>query len=225
LVVNLLAIETSSEIGTVVLASDGSIVEKRIETPRDQTARILPLVDDLLAASGLALRDLDGIAFGRGPGSFTGLRVAAAVSQGLALAVKIPVLPVSSLAATAQGAWRTDGETHALVCADARMGEVYWGAFEIRQDIAQPLNAETLSKPDAVCWDGNGNWIGLGSGFGAYEDVLVEAAGTVRRIAPSARPFARDLLPRAIYDLHNGGGVCPTEATPVYLRDNSAWEK
>jgi tRNA threonylcarbamoyladenosine biosynthesis protein TsaB len=119
--VNLLAIETSSEIGTVALASNGSILERRIETPRAQTERILPLVDELLSASGLVLRDLNAIAFGRGPGSFTGLRVAAAVSQGLALAVKIPVLPVSSLAAMAQGVWRTDGEINALVCADARM--------------------------------------------------------------------------------------------------------
>jgi tRNA threonylcarbamoyladenosine biosynthesis protein TsaB len=223
--VNLLAIETSSEIGTVALASNGSILERRIETPRAQTERILPLVDELLSASGLVLRDLNAIAFGRGPGSFTGLRVAAAVSQGLALAVKIPVLPVSSLAAMAQGVWRTDGEINALVCADARMGEVYWGAFEIRQDLAEPLNAERLSKPDAVRWEGKENWVGLGSGFGAYEDVLTEVAGTARRITPSVRPFARDLLPRATYDLRNGGGVRPTEATPVYLRDNSAWEK
>jgi tRNA threonylcarbamoyladenosine biosynthesis protein TsaB len=223
--VNLLAIETSSEIGTVALASDGSIVEQRIEIPRAQTERILPIVDDLLSTSGLSLSDLDGITFGQGPGSFTGLRVAAAVSQGLALASTIPLLPVSSLAAMAQGVWRTDGETKVLVCADARMGEVYWGAYEIREDIVEPLSAERLSKPDRVRWEGEDDWIAVGSGFCAYAEILSGATDMARQIAASVRPFARDLLPRAIFDLRNGGGVPPTEATPVYLRDSSAWEK
>ncbi len=128
----ILAIETSSDVGTVALLAEGAVEEQRIATPREQTERILPLVGDLLSAAGLTLEDLDGIAFGRGPGSFTGLRIAAAVSQGFGLAANLPLLPVSSLAAMAQGVWRTQSQACSLVCIDARMGEVFWGAYEVR---------------------------------------------------------------------------------------------
>ena len=141
----LLAIETSSDVGTVALLAEETVEQQRIATPREQTERILPMIGELLATAGLPLEDLDGIAFGRGPGSFTGLRVAAAVAQGLGLAVNLPLLPVSSLAAMAQGLWRTEGQERSLVCIDARMGEVYWGVFEVREGLAELLGAEHLS--------------------------------------------------------------------------------
>ena len=146
----LLAIETSSDVGTVALLVDESLEQQRIATPREQTERILPMIDELLATAGVPLEELDGIAFGRGPGSFTGLRVAAAVAQGLGLAVNLPLLPVSSLAAMAQGRWRTEGQERSLVCIDARMGEVFWGAFEVHDGLAELLGTERLSEPGAV---------------------------------------------------------------------------
>ena len=132
----LLAFETSSREGSVALLVDGAVQQEFVTTPREQTAQLLPLAARLLADTGLALRDLDGIAFGKGPGSFTGLRIAAAAAQGLGMATGLPLLPVSSLAATAQGMWRIHGSSQTLVCVDARMGEVYWAAFGVGGGLA-----------------------------------------------------------------------------------------
>ena len=156
----LLAIETSSDVGSVALLVGENLAQQHIATPREQTERILPIIGELLATAGVSLKDLDGIAFGRGPGSFTGLRVAAAVAQGLGLAVDVPLLPVSSLAAMAQGRWRTDRQKRSLVCIDARMGEVFWGAYEIREGMAELLGVEHLSAPGAVAWTDTGSWGG-----------------------------------------------------------------
>ena len=151
----LLAFETSSRTGSVALHVDGTVRQESIATPREQTEQLLPLTAGLLNGAGLALRDLDAIAFGRGPGSFTGLRIAAAVAQGLGLATGLPLLPVSSLAAAAQGLWRTHGSSNTLVCADARMGEVYWAAFDVHGDAlagvaAQASGIFAQACPEAV---------------------------------------------------------------------------
>ena len=167
------------------------------------------MIDDLLATAGVPLEDLDGIAFGRGPGSFTGLRVAAAVAQGLGLAVNLPLLPVSSLAAMAQGLWRTEGQERSLVCIDARMGEVFWGAFEVHEGLAELLGAEHLSEPDAVAWTGAGIWGALGSGFDVYAKLLSPIVAAAR----------------SLQDLRGGRTRPAEEATPVYLRDETAWQK
>ena len=146
----LLAFETSSRKGSVALHVDGDVGQERIATPREQTEQLLPLATGLLDEAGLALRDLDAITFGRGPGSFTGLRIAAAVAQGLGLATGLPLLPVSSLAATAQGLWRSHGSRNTLVCVDARMGEAYWGWYEVRNGLARIVGAERITAPEEV---------------------------------------------------------------------------
>ena len=146
----LLAFETSSREGSVALYVDGAVRQAPIATPRQQTEELLPLTAKLLNGAGLSLRDLDAIAFGRGPGSFTGLRIAAAAAQGLGMATGLPLLPVSSLAATAQGLWRTHGSSNTLVCVDARMGEVYWAAFEIRDGLARVVDTEQVTSPEEV---------------------------------------------------------------------------
>ena len=146
----LLAFETSSREGSVALYVDGGVRQALIATPREQTAQLLPLSAKLLDSAGLSLRELDAIAFGRGPGSFTGLRIAAAAAQGLAMATGLPLLPVSSLAATAQGIWRIHDSSHTLVCVDARMGEVYWAAFEMRDGLACVVGAEHMTSPEKV---------------------------------------------------------------------------
>ena len=219
----LLAIETSSDVGTVALLVAEAVEEQRIETPREQTERILPIVGDLLSAAGLTLEDLDGIAFGQGPGSFTGLRIAAAVAQGLGLAANLPLLPVSSLAAMAQGVWRTQGQARSLVCIDARMGEVFWGAYEIHDDLVEPLGEERLSGPEAVGWTGAGTWGAIGSGFEVFAAELESVVAAARVVETAFKPSATDLLPRAAADFHAGRIQSVNEATPVYLRDETAW--
>ena len=221
----LLAIETSSDVGTVALLVEETLEQQSIATPREQTERILPMIDELLATAGLPLEDLDGIAFGRGPGSFTGLRVAAAVAQGLGLAVNLPLLPVSSLAAMAQGLWRTEGQERSLVCIDARMGEVFWGAFEVHDGLAELLGTERLSEPGAVAWTAAGTWGGVGSGFDVYAKLLAPVVAAARSVEPAFQPSATDLLPQALADLRGGRTRPAEEATPVYLRDETAWQK
>lgn len=221
----LLAIETSSDIGSVALQLGESIKEQRIATPREQTERVLPIVSDLLSSAGLVLADLDGIAFGRGPGSFTGLRVAAAVAQGFGLAANLPLLPVSSLAAMAQGIWRTQGQERSLVCIDARMGEVFWGAYEIRGDLAELKREEHLSAPGAVGWTGTGSWGAVGSGFEAYAEMLAGVIEQAASVRVQWYPTAADLLPLARARLSSGNSVTPLEAAPVYLRDETAWRR
>ena len=220
----LLAFETSSREGSVALHVDGTVRQALIATPRKQTEQLLPLTAKLLDSGDLSLRELDAIAFGRGPGSFTGLRIAAAAAQGLGMATGLPLLPVSSLAATAQGMWRTHGSTNTLVCVDARMGEVYWAAFEMRDGLACVAGAEHMTSPEEVSVAGSVSWCAAGSGFEVYGDELAGLMAQADGIFPQARPQAIDLFPLAQADLAGGKGRAPEEANPVYLRSASAWK-
>lgn len=219
----ILAFETSSREGSVALSMAGESRQASIARPREQTERLLPLAAGLLADAGIRLCDLDAIAFGRGPGSFTGLRIAAAIAQGLGMATGLPLLPVSSLAATAQGLWRTHGSSDTLVCVDARMGEVYWAAFTMRSGRARIVDTERLAAPDAVSSAGLTAWSAAGSGFDACRDRLAALAASAAAVFPEARPQAVDLIPLAGDDLAAGRGCLPEEAHPAYLRSESAW--
>ena len=220
----LLAFETSSGEGSVAIAIDGDVSQATIPTARQQTAQLLPLGAGLLADAGLQLADLDGIAFGRGPGSFTGLRIAAAAAQGLGLATGLPLLPVSSLAATAQGLWRTHGSSNTLVCVDARMGEVYWAAFEVRAGLARVVGTEQLTVPEAVADAGMASWSAAGNGFDVYKGELAGLTAKARSVFTHACPRAVDLFPLAAADLVAGRGRLPEDANPAYLRAESAWK-
>jgi tRNA threonylcarbamoyladenosine biosynthesis protein TsaB len=221
----LLALETSSEIGSVALASGAQVIERTIPTPREQTQLVLPHIDALLADAGVRLRDLDGITFGRGPGSFTGLRVAAAVAQGLAVAADLALLPVSSLAALAQCGWRCAGLERTLVGVDAHMGEMYWAAFNVRDGVAELADAERLSAPRDVRPFHGEPWAAIGNAFARYRDVLAGVLAGALVCEPELVPAARDLLPFARRDLAAGRAVTAAEALPVYLRDESAWRR
>lgn len=222
----LLALETSGDVGSVALLVDGAVRERAITSPREQTATVLPFVKDLLGDAGLELEDLDAIAFGRGPGSFTGLRVATAVAHGFGLAVGLPLLPVSSLAALAQGVWRSEGAERCLVCIDARMGEVFWAAFEVRDGIVEPLGEEQLSHPAAVCLEApERSWTAAGSGFAAHASELERLASAAEAVLPEVWPAARDIATLALAALDEGQ-ACPVEdALPVYLRPETAWRR
>jgi tRNA threonylcarbamoyladenosine biosynthesis protein TsaB len=223
--VKLLGIETSSNVGSVALRIGDDVRACEMASPREQTAQLLRLVDETLAAAGIGLPDLDGISFGRGPGSFTGLRVAAAVAQGLALASGVPLLPVSSLQCLAQTAFRTARAARVLVCVDARMGEVYWAEFAPAAGVLRAVGTERLGFPVDLVVPREQPWAAVGDGFASYGDALSAAlAGAALRL-PDLKAGAEDLFPQAELDLAAGRSVTPADALPVYLREHTAWRR
>jgi tRNA threonylcarbamoyladenosine biosynthesis protein TsaB len=220
-----LGIETSSARGSVALAIDGDSRERTIATPREQADKLLELTSELLGEARLELGDLDALVFGRGPGSFTGLRVAAAVAQGYALAAGVPLYPVSSLAALAQRAWRERGIEHALVCTDARMGEVYAGEFRVAAGVAVVIRAEELVAPAALRVPDAHGWAAVGDGWRAYAADLAPLRDAASAVLADLEPLARDLFALAAADVVAGRATPFERALPVYLRESSAWRR
>jgi tRNA threonylcarbamoyladenosine biosynthesis protein TsaB len=223
--VKLLGIEMSSSVGSIALRCGDEIRAREIATPREQTELLLPLVHELLAEAEVGLGALDGITFGRGPGSFTGLRVAAAAAQGLALASGVPLLPVSSLLCLAQTAWRREGVARAVVCVDARMGEVYWAVFAVTGGAMRAEGDERLGAPADLTFPAEGPCAAVGDGFASYRDTLAACLAAAQSTWPDLKPAAEDLFPRAAADLLAGRSVTPAEALPVYLREHTAWRR
>jgi tRNA threonylcarbamoyladenosine biosynthesis protein TsaB len=222
---NLLGFETSSSIGSVALETPAGVVVRELATPREQTEQIISLTDELLRAAGVQLEDLDGIAFGRGPGSFTGLRVSVAVAQGLAAVNGTPLLPVSSLLCLAQRARREHGCARSLVCIDAHMGEVYWALAEQRAGVAAIVGDERLGAPAEVPPVLATPYAAVGSGFAAHAEVLAPIARGAQQVLPSLKPSAVDLLLEAKRDLAAGRIAAAAAALPVYLREHTAWRR
>jgi tRNA threonylcarbamoyladenosine biosynthesis protein TsaB len=222
---NLLGLETSAAVGSVALATQAGMLVREIATPREQTDQLLKLTDELLAEAGIGLAELAGIAFGRGPGSFTGLRVSAAVAQGLSAVSGVPVLPVSSLLCLAERAWREHRCERALVCVDAHMGEVYSAETECRGGVVGVIGPERLSLPADVALPEGAGWWALGNGFAAHADALAPAARAAARVLPALTPSAIDLFPQARRDLAAGRTVAAAAALPVYLRGETAWRR
>lgn len=215
----LLALDSSTEACSVALLDGDVVIERYVEAPREHMLRLLPMVDELLAERGLALRDLDAIAFARGPGSFTGLRICLGVVQGLAFGAQLPVIPVSTLAALAQtGALTVPVGAHILSVIDARMDEVYWGWFEKQADgLVRSVNEEQLSAPEQVCSQSDATHpVGVGSGW-SYRPRL-DAAGFVT-VDMALLPRASAVIALAVPIWNTGGAVDVEQALPVYLRD------
>jgi tRNA threonylcarbamoyladenosine biosynthesis protein TsaB len=223
--VNLLALETSSSTGSVAVETPAGLLVRELGSPREQTEQIIALTDELLGVACIGLPDLDGIVFGRGPGSFTGLRVSVAVAQGLAAVAEVPLLPVSSLLCIAERGWRELGCEHALVCVDAHMGEVYWGHFARRDGVVGIVGDERLGAPADVASPAGVHYYALGSGFAAHAEPLAAAAGAAARVVPGLTPSAVDLLPQAKRDLIAGRTAAAATALPVYLREHTAWRR
>jgi tRNA threonylcarbamoyladenosine biosynthesis protein TsaB len=216
----ILALDTATENCSAALWIDGALREVLEETARDHASLILGMADRLLAEAQLTLGQLDAIAFGRGPGSFTGVRLAAAVTQGLAFAASLPVLPVSNLRALAARAFDAlPAAEFAVCCADARMGEVYHGVF--RRDL-QPLGVEQVLAPSAVVWGlaADAQAIAIGRGFAAYPALLNMAPRGWCATLDQALPRAREVAVLAAEDYKSGLAVPPAAAQPVYLRNN-----
>lgn len=224
---NILALDTAGQGCSVALLAGERLIERYEAAPRRHAASLLPMAEECLAEAGLALGELDAVAFGRGPGSFTGLRIATSVAQGIAFGVGLPVLPVSNLAAGAAAALRVHGWRRVLVAFDARMDEVYAGAFACDADgLPRLVGAERLLAPGELALPadaaaGDDDWCGVGSAFAAWPEL----AGRLGLAAADAElaPLARDLLGLAGAALARGEAVAAEEALPVYLREQVAW--
>lgn len=230
----ILALDSSSDACSVALICDGVVTGLFEMAAKSHTQRLLPMIDEVLHQAGCDKRELDAIAFGRGPGSFTGLRICLGVVQGLAFGLQVPVIPVSTLAAMAAGYYRAvagDDKAHqnpVLVALDARMNEVYWGLFQFNPHSRLPtaLTAEFVMPPANVLRQDQvklscHQMTGLGPGW-HYEDL--------QQLSPlvldmSAYPDAADMARMADELLARGESVSAMDAQPVYLRDEVSWQK
>ncbi|MFC4258355.1 tRNA (adenosine(37)-N6)-threonylcarbamoyltransferase complex dimerization subunit type 1 TsaB [Marinobacter lacisalsi] len=226
---NLLAIDTSTDACSVALLSSGELSGHYRVEPRGHTRLIMPMVRQVLADHDLAISDLDALAFAAGPGSFTGLRIATGVIQGLAWGLDVPVMPVSSLAAVAlelaeaRGAEEGDG---IAVAFDARMDEVYWGCFRLVDGLPELLAPERVCPPEQVSLPGGpARWLAGGSGWRYAERIPETVIGAVESPDPECGPDARFVARLAARSLRTGGGVPAAKAQPVYLRDEVTWKK
>ena len=218
----ILAVETSSELASCALLNGDAILSRASSGVRTHSQAILPMVQELLAEAGIALADCDAVAFGAGPGSFTGVRTACGIAQGLAFGAGLPVLPLVTLAAMALACHQQTGATEILAVLDARMGEVYWAQYRYAggwQVVAEPalcapgaLAPIATQQPLAAC----------GNGFAAYPEAFAGrafAAGALAQVMPHAVQVAQ----LARIALAAGAAVSAAEAQPLYLRNKIAF--
>ncbi len=220
----ILAVETATEACSAALYVDGDVIHRYRMAPRQHVALILPFIDELFEEAGISVNQLDAVAFGRGPGSFTGLRIAAGITQGIAFGADLPVVPVSTLAALAQGAARQAGATQVLAALDARMQEVYWGTFQTdEQGLMSPVGAEAVCAPGSVSRPEGSHWQAAGDGWSSYREALVERLGfEPEACLASLKPQAADVAVLGAAKFIAGEIVPPDQAVPIYLRDQVA---
>ena len=219
----LLALDTATEACSVALLHDGKVSSHYEVIPRLHAQKLLPMIQQLLADAGTTLAAVDAIAFGRGPGAFTGVRIAIGVVQGLAFALDRPVLPVSNLALLAQRALREHGAQQVAAAIDARMDEVYWGCYQAQAGEMRLVGSEAVQAPEAAAlpYGAGGDWYGAGTGWGYAERIPVATAGQDAGMLP----HALDLLRLAEFAWQRGEAVPADLAQPVYLRDKVATPK
>jgi tRNA threonylcarbamoyladenosine biosynthesis protein TsaB len=217
--VKILALETSGDYCSVALWRDGAVSDREMLAGQRQSGMLLDLVHALLRASGEALRDVDGIAFGAGPGSFTGLRVACGVTQGLAAGAGKPVVGIGTLLALAQAS----GAARVACCIDARMGEVYQAAYELRNTEWHTVQEPGVYAPASVPLLPDDGWHGCGNGFDAYGTALRARYGArLSAIDATLHARAREIAALAAPVFARGGGGRAESAAPLYVRDKVA---
>lgn len=219
----LLAIDTSTDACSVALFIDGEIREKFEIVPREHTKLILPMVDELLADAQIKPQHLDAVALSRGPGSFTGVRIATGVAHGIAFGADIPVVLVSTLAAIAQDVFNRHQVDLAFTAMDARMDEIFWGVYQPNDlGLAELLGEEAVTPADQTIFpDMNG--VGVGSGWSAHgNDLSSRLGGRVKYVISDVWPHAACVAQLGAYDFANGLAVPVDQAMPVYLRDKVA---
>ena len=222
----LICLDTATDALSCALLVDGDLREHHEVAPRRHAELALSMVDRLLAEAGIGCVQLDAVGFGRGPGSFTGLRIGAGIAQGLAFAADLPVIPVSTLATLAQGALRERGAHRVLAVLDARLGEVYAGVMQADGGgVMRALRDERRCRPEELAEDlpEGGGWVGCGSGWHVCADA---ARGRLRNrlgyLEPERLPRARDVAALACRAREEGLAVAPEQAFPVYLRHGVA---
>ncbi|MBI3575066.1 MAG: tRNA (adenosine(37)-N6)-threonylcarbamoyltransferase complex dimerization subunit type 1 TsaB [Gammaproteobacteria bacterium] len=215
----LLAIETSTEACSVAVSVDGQVYE-RLELGQHHSDVILGMVQQVLAESGLSLKQIDAIAFSRGPGSFTSLRIGAGVVQGLAFGANLPVVPVSSLAVLAQGV----DAPKVLAAFDARMNQVYWGAYvRNAEGLVESAGNEIVITPSDVPLPEGQGWVGAGSGWDVYAASLTrKLGGCLTKWRAKVFPTGRAVARLGVAAFTAGQAVSPEQAIPVYIRDEVA---
>jgi len=222
---HILALDTCTETCSVALTINGDVYARIEDAPREHSQRLLPMVDAVLAEAKVTLADIDLIAYGRGPGSFTGIRICTSMTQGLALGLDLPVIGISTLTAMAQMAIEL-GASQVLCCIDARMKQVYWGQYIAQDGMAVLVGKEHVTSPERVelTLDSQQAIAACGTGFEVYPQLLSLTAmmsvyGTVKY------PDAKAMLRLAQQGYQLGQHTSVDELAPVYLRDTVTWKK
>jgi len=222
---NILALDTCTEMCSAAILINGHFFERSELTQRGHSEKILGMLDEVLADAKCTLADIDVVAFGRGPGSFTGVRIGVGVAQGIAFARQLPVVAVSTMAAVAQIAIDNHAATRIAVAMDARMGEVYAGHFVEQNGLAKALDQERVCPPDSFHPADKSEWFAAGTGWDEYHTILnqnfTQQISEKHALLPTATAIAKLAADYA----KNGQTIAADQAVPVYLRDNVAKKK
>ena len=224
----LLALDASSSACSCAVWHEGEVISRFALTPREHTRRLMPMIDEVLAEAGLAPSDLDALAYGRGPGSFTGLRIAAGVAQGLAFGLDRPLIGVSTLEALALAAHRQYHLRYVIPALDARMNEIYVAAYHCHDGRLVRTLDETVMPPERLRLPADledADWCGVGSGWTLWDSMPTSVQAALNQRLPDMQPDAADMVLLAADDFEAGGGQPAHEAVPIYLRDRVAWQK
>jgi tRNA threonylcarbamoyladenosine biosynthesis protein TsaB len=220
----ILALDTATEACSVALAIGDRTIERYAEIERGHAEQILPMIDAVLAEAGVTLAQLDALAFGRGPGGFTGVRLAASVAQGLAFGAGLGVVPVSDLAAVARRAAQLEPDARrVLVVNDARMREVYWAEYDVAGE-PRLMGEECVNAPADVTLPGAGSgpWVAAGRGLVAWPDLAERCRAAGASLQPQLLPRAVEILALARSRVAARELLDPADALPVYVRDRVA---
>ena len=216
----ILALDTATEACSVSLCIGDRSIDRYVELERGHAEQLLPMVDSVLAEGGIALGALDAIAFGRGPGGFTGVRLAASVAQGLAFGARLGVVPISDLAAVAQRVVQLDPSVRrVLVANDARMKEVYWAEFEVDGTLTSGAEHVSAAAEVFLPTDISGPWAAAGRGLKAWPDLAERCRAAGATLHPDLLPRASEILSLARPAVAAGQILDPADALPVYVRD------
>lgn len=210
----ILALETATDPGSIALWRDGEIIARSCPDGRSNSETLLPLAEATLREAGLGFADLNGVAFGMGPGSFTGLRVSCGAAQGLAVARDLPLLGIGTLEAMALAS----GGERVIVALDARMGEVYYGVFVH----GRQLGEIGVFAPEAVPLPDSGGWLACGNGLSSYPVLRERLAAVVDAWMPEIMPSAEAVVRLAAPRLEKGDSIDPADAAPLYVRNKVA---
>jgi len=224
----LLAFDASTEACSVAILKDGQYYSHFELCPQSHSLVLLPMIDEMLKKTNLSLNDLDGLVFGRGPGSFTGVRIGIGVAQGLAFSTDLPLVGISTLQALAQRGYKQSGEQQIVAAIDARMSELYCAIFQVdEQQLMQPITEEKVLATEPMrefCLSTLSSAYAVGTGWDSYVNELTSLR-TNKQSIEVLYPHAEDMLQLAIPEFIKGNTVTAENAQPVYVRDTVSWQK